>query len=132
MRGISGSGKSTWVTKHYPDAVVVSADDFFRQPDGSYQFDAARLQEAHEECMRSFLEVIMARKPLVIVDNTNVTAAEISPYVLPAKALGYDVEVLTLAVQPETAIGRKDWVAPLKVKARPRCLQSKKSVFQSI
>ena len=29
LRGPAGSGKSTWVEKNCPDAVVVSADHFF-------------------------------------------------------------------------------------------------------
>lgn len=129
MRGISGAGKSTWVKKHYPDAVVASADDYFRKPDGAYVFDETKLQEAHIACMRTFLAALQEQKPLIVVDNSNVTAAEISPYVLPAKALGYEVEILTLGVKPETAIARKDWLTPQKVRGKAALLSLEEKRF---
>jgi predicted kinase len=75
MRGLYGSGKSTWVKKHYPDAVVCSADDFFLVPCGSavsdrafkgpdgkmveYKFDIKKLGEAHQSCLAQVLSAMM-------------------------------------------------------------------------
>lgn len=129
MRGISGAGKSTWVREHYPDAVIASADDFFRQPDGTYAFDETKLQDAHRSCMRMFLAALQERRPLIVVDNSSVTAAEVTPYVLPAQATGYEVTLLTLRVKPETAIARKDWLTPQKVMGKAALLALEEKRF---
>jgi len=57
MRGLPGSGKSTLaksMVKSYNDAgkkgVICSADDFFIDNRGKYNFDMTRLSEAHEHC----------------------------------------------------------------------------------
>lgn len=123
MRGVSGSGKSTWVRQHYPEAVVVSADDFFVLPSGERKFDPEKKGEAHQSCWRRFHEALTAKKLLIVVDNNNITAWEIAPYVLPAQALGYEVQILTLLVDPETAIKRKDWVPPSVTRAKASMLE---------
>ena len=55
LRGLQGSGKSTlarFLASVMEDAVVVSADQFFEGKDGTYAFDADKLQEAHAACFR--------------------------------------------------------------------------------
>lgn len=43
MRGVPGSGKSTYVRNRYPEARVVSADRYFTDPaTGEYRFDASK------------------------------------------------------------------------------------------
>lgn len=116
LRGISGSGKSTWAKEHYPGAVIVSADDYFLQPDGEYDFRPEELNDAHEECYQKFIKAVLRKEPLIVVDNSNRTVWEISPYVMPAQSFGYDVEIITLKCDPEVAIARKSWVAPEKVR----------------
>jgi predicted kinase len=109
LRGISGSGKSTWAKEHGEEALVVSADVFFLQ-DGTYQFDPSRLQEVHINCFRRFMEAIFTSVPWVIVDNTNISAWEYSPYVLAAQAYGYEVEILTFNCSVELSRSRKNLV----------------------
>lgn len=116
LRGISGSGKSTWIKNNKPQATVVSADHLFIQSDGSYEFDQARLGEAHQKCFKAFIEALQKGSELIIVDNTNVTAWEMSPYIIGARAFGATVEILTIECDPEVAIARKDWVPPQKVR----------------
>lgn len=101
MRGISGSGKSTfakelsykfksaWLYTH-----TVSADDYFSKS-GKYEFDPSKLGSAHNECLSDYLDELLKLKlgnnrnkegkdsfphQLIIVDNTNLCAAEIAPY----------------------------------------------------
>ena len=94
LRGISGSGKSSYVAEHYPDSIVCSADDFFRV-NGEYQFDASKIGEAHSACMSGFLATLVrgSEKP-VVVDNTNVHVWEFENYINIAVTLGYEVEVV--------------------------------------
>lgn len=129
LRGISGSGKSTWVKQNAPEAVVASADHFFLQANGTYVFDAEKLSEAHISCFRTFLEAAQNRVPHIIIDNSNIFAWEISPYVIAGTALAYTVEVLTLECDPEIAIQRKSWVRPDKVRRMAEHLEREQRHF---
>ncbi len=129
LRGISGCGKSTWIKNRLPGATVVSADHLFIQPDGSYRFDRSRLGEAHRRCLRAFLDALHRGEPSIAVDNTNVTAWEISPYAFAAEAYGYTVEIVTLSCDPETAIARKDWVPPADVRRTAGRLEAEAAKF---
>ncbi len=106
MRGVSGCGKSTYVAREFPEAFVVSADHFFELDEGEYAFDPNKLDEAHQDCFRRFHEAIDREEPLIVVDNTNITRAEVSPYRLAAAAAGYDVQIITLLCDPKVAAAR--------------------------
>lgn len=129
MRGISGCGKSTWVKKYAPDAIVASADDFFLQPDGEYLFSGALLHKAHEACFRTYLAAIERSEPLVVVDNSNITAWELSSYILPAESFGYTVEILTLRCDPEVAIARKRWIPEAAVHRKAKLMVEEEKRF---
>jgi predicted kinase len=95
MRGVSGSGTSTYVKEHWPRATVVSADAYFINAEGVYVFDPAKLGDAHAWCLRDF--VYSCRKGLaehLVVDNTNVSVWEVAPYYSLALAYGHPVEVI--------------------------------------
>jgi len=48
IQGVSGSGKSTYIKNHFPNATVVSADRFFiNSITGAYEFKGELLAEAH-------------------------------------------------------------------------------------
>lgn len=102
MQGVSGAGKSTLarklvrtVSSRGAYAQIVSADDFFCDSSGAYNFDPAKLGEAHDACFRKFLKFLMyERTELIVVDNTNTQAVQIAPYVLAATALGFRAKIL--------------------------------------
>lgn len=117
LSGISGSGKSTYAQKLVDEAdrrgeihstvhdvQLVSADDYFTatwqegaETKSEYNFDPSKLSKAHQQCFRDFLSAVQSwASGLVIVDNTNTTAAEIAPYYLGAEAFGWEVEIHTL------------------------------------
>jgi len=106
MRGASGSGKSTYAKKHYPDAVVCSADSYFVDAQGDYNFDPTKLGAAHGQCKRSFKDALDRSEPLVVVDNTNTTLRELQPYVQLARARGYDVDVVRVETPLDVAAKR--------------------------
>ena len=91
MIGVSGSGKSTWAKKCRAESIVVSADHYFTDQEGRYNFDPKKLGEAHGRCLREFVNTCQAGKD-VLVDNTNTSVEEIAPYYAIAKAYGYEVE----------------------------------------
>lgn len=110
LRGVPGSGKSTYVASMGHSATtaarVVSADHHF-MVDGAYKFDARKLPEAHQACWRSFYAALNERDiDVIYVDNTNISAAEIGPYVLPAESCGWQVEIITLECDPVVAAAR--------------------------
>lgn len=106
MRGISGSGKSTYIKKHYPDALVCSADHFFEKDDGSYQFNAKQLGIAHGICMKKFKKALAHGTDLVVVDNTNTKAREFRPYLMAAQHAGYEIEIVRLETPVDVAAAR--------------------------
>ena len=118
MRGASGSGKSTWVKQNLPGALVLSADDYFMK-DGVYQFDPAKLPQAHDECLSEFLWEVAVKPSLpsagkgknkvaevVVVDNTNTKAFEIAPYYRLAEISGHEVEVVWVVAPAEVCKAR--------------------------
>ncbi len=114
LRGIPGSGKSTYA-KTIPNAVVCSADDFFVR-NGEYIFDASLLFDAHGLCRRKFMEALVNRTPVVVLDNTNVHQWEVTPYILMAEAFPeYSVEVVEFHTEPEVCISRNVHNCPADV-----------------
>ena len=113
MRSISGGGKSTYIRKHFPDAIVCSADHFFDQKDGSYKFNPKLLSVAHKACSMKFGKALKDKVPLIVVDNTNTTMREIRPYVMAAKAAGYEVEVIRIDTPVSVAHQRNSHGVPL-------------------
>ena len=104
MSGLPGSGKSTWIKKHSKDETVCSADHFFMR-DGEYCFNPSQLGEAHASCMRRFIDAL-SKGQNVIVDNTNLSWDEISPYYSVAKAFGAKVSLCTVECSMEVAHSR--------------------------
>ena len=113
MRGLPGSGKSTYIKNNFPNALVCSADHFFEK-DGEYNFNPAKLPDAHKACMRTFIKYLSAEAPLIIVDNTNTQLWELSPYVSVAEAFGAEVEILHVKSDVNTCIDRNVHGVPEK------------------
>jgi len=109
LRGISGSGKSTYASKHYPNAVVCSADNFF-QEGRYYNFDVTKLAEAHNECMSRFITLVSKGETqgisCVVVDNTNIHRWEYENYAKLAAAFKCEVEIVEFVPQTIEAVKR--------------------------
>ncbi len=111
MRGIAGSGKSTYVKNTFGDNinVKVCSADHFHTVNGVYKFDPKRAGAAHNACLASFLSCVSRNDDgydYVIVDNTNTTAWEIAPYYRLAEIKGCDVKIVEVQVPVEVAIRR--------------------------
>ncbi len=135
MRGISGAGKSTLAKKLELDAiargesaVICSADNYFLDDEGAYQFDGAKLGEAHKDCLSDFLVSIEDGIDLVIVDNTNINVEDMAPYVALGELFGYKVEILQVNTPAPVAMGRNIHGVPPKSVQRMDDLLSKVKV----
>ena len=117
LRGISGSGKDTWIKNNIDNARICCADDFFMK-DGEYVHDVYKLSEAHSWCMSQFLKAVHEHVPTIVVNNTHIRCWEWENYARVALLSGYDVEVVTLACttisQIQTCFGRNLHKTPLR------------------
>ncbi|XP_004579198.2 NEDD4-binding protein 2 isoform X1 [Ochotona princeps] len=83
LRGLPGSGKSylaRTLQEDNPNGVILSTDDYF-YINGQYQFDVKYLGEAHEWNQNRAKEAFEKKVSPVIIDNTNLQAWEMKPYV---------------------------------------------------
>jgi predicted kinase len=115
LAGISGSGKSSLAAERWPNAVVCSADHWFNAPGGEYHFDPAQLPQAHAACLRRFVRALLDREPVIVVDNTNTTVAEITPYAALAQAYEAELEIVLICGQSlQACAARNVHGVPLK------------------
>lgn len=114
LSGIPGSGKSTIAREMTKDGgVICSADQHFTDEKGDYKFVPFELQIAHAKCMKKFIEAIQAGEKIVVVDNTNTSIEQVSPYYLVAKAFGLrDITLMILKCSPNLALERNTHNVP--------------------
>ena len=122
FRGIAGAGKTTayetFLAKRvdkYSELAYCSTDLFWRGENGRYNFDPRRLGEAHAWNFRHYLEFLSKKVKTIVVDNTNISAHEIAPYVLAATAYCYAHEIVTVWCDPAIAAARSVHGVPAKV-----------------
>lgn len=120
LRGVSGTGKSTYCEAYINEAVVVSADHYFINAKGEYKFDPNHLGDAHGLCLRTYVDHLQHGDETIIVDNTNTSISEIAPYAALALAYGYELEIVTLLVDVEVAAARNVHNVPLETVRQQR------------
>ena len=99
LRGLPGSGKSTLAkiilqipTNTEPE--VLSADDFFLDSDGNYNFDVTKIREAHNYCQFRCSERMRQQKSRIVVANTFTQEWEMESYFDMAKRYNYRVHTV--------------------------------------
>ncbi|XP_032637798.1 NEDD4-binding protein 2 isoform X3 [Chelonoidis abingdonii] len=93
LRGVPGSGKSFLaraLLEDNPSGIILSTDDYFYK-NGQYQYDANCLGEAHEWNRKQAKEAFEKRISPIIIDNTNIQAWEMKPYVALSQQYKYKV-----------------------------------------
>jgi len=97
VRGVSGSGKSTFARFIWNSHVICEADQFFVGEDGVYRFDASKIKDAHKWC-RDKVETFMLDNqlngqfyPEIVVSNTFTQEWEMDEYYKLAEKYGYTV-----------------------------------------
>ena len=94
VRGLPGSGKSTFAKNNFPSYFLMEADRYF-EVDGEYIFKREKLEMAHMWC-RITTKSILQDGLDVIVCNTFTTKKELKPYFKIAKETNSDLSVITM------------------------------------
>lgn len=98
MRGPSGAGKSTKAKELGISGTTLSTDDFWMK-DGQYIYDPKKKSEAHIWNQQRTRECLKKGISPIIVDNTNIEAWEMKPYVYMAQEFGYQVQIVPVEVK---------------------------------
>ncbi|NXF74991.1 N4BP2 protein, partial [Sclerurus mexicanus] len=93
LRGVPGSGKSYLarnLLEDNPGGIILSTDDYFYKH-GQYHYDPNCLGEAHDWNRKRAREAFERGISPIIIDNTNIQAWEMKPYVTLAQQFKYKV-----------------------------------------
>jgi predicted kinase len=96
LRGVPGSGKTTLgeIILNCPQpsgTKVLSADDFFIDQEGNYNFDPSKLKEAHNLCQQKCAENMRNGIYKIVVANTFTQEWEMETYFKMAERYSYRV-----------------------------------------
>jgi predicted kinase len=97
VRGLPGSGKSTFATHIWNEYAVCEADKYFYDKEGNYNFDASKIKDAHAWC-KNEVETRMKDHqlnpqyyPEIAVSNTFTQEWEMKDYYDLAEKYGYKI-----------------------------------------
>jgi predicted kinase len=100
-RGLPGTGKSTLALKDPKKAAMLkrtdaycSADAYFVDDEGNYDFVGWQVPIAHQWCWGKFIDAVAAGHECIVVDNTNTQRWEYENYIKLAKIFDYSVEII--------------------------------------
>jgi len=97
VRGLPGSGKSTFATHIWNEYAVCEADKFFYDKEGNYNFDPSKLKDAHAWCKNEVEtrmkdhQINQQYYPEIAVSNTFTQEWEMKDYYELAEKYGYKV-----------------------------------------
>jgi tRNA uridine 5-carbamoylmethylation protein Kti12 len=100
LRGLPGSGKSTLgevILKTHGlnnTNYVLSADDFFIDEKGNYNFDPTKLKEAHNSCQLKCAERMKLQLSKIVIANTFTQEWEMDIYFEMAERYHYRVHTI--------------------------------------
>jgi hypothetical protein len=99
LRGLPGSGKSSLGEiilycpgSNSPD--VLSADNFFIDDKGNYNFDATKIKQAHNDCQQKCAERMKLEISRIVVANTFTEKWEMDSYYEMAERYKYRVHTV--------------------------------------
>lgn len=97
VRGLPGSGKTSFATHIWNDYAVCEADKFFYDKEGNYNFDPTKLKEAHAWCINEVESKMIEHQnnqqyyPEIAVSNTFTQEWEMENYFKLAEKYGFKV-----------------------------------------
>lgn len=117
LRGAPRAGKSTWIQNNLlsredmKDDVQVFSADKYHMVGTDYCDDPKRARFAHNECFKEYVRFCLypdktGIQEYCVVDNTNTTLWELSPYVKIAESFGLNYEIIYVMCTLEQSIMR--------------------------
>ena len=103
VRGLPGSGKTTFANHIWNEYAVCEADKFFYDKNGNYNFDGSKLKDAHAWCKNEVEtrmkdhQINQQYYPEIAVSNTFTQEWEMEDYYKLAEK--YDYKVVSLIVE---------------------------------
>ena len=91
IRGLPGSGKSTYAKNHYN--CLILENDMFHMQDGKYMWDKDHMPQAIDWCMETCANALSLGMD-VVVSNTFTKRSSITKYIELADMYGADWEVI--------------------------------------
>ena len=98
IRGLPGSGKSTYARQKVLGAEHLEADMYFIDSEGNYRFDPQHLGAAHRWCYYT-TAAILTKGIDVVVSNTFTTMKEMEQYLDLSKRLGVRLNIVEMRTQ---------------------------------
>ena len=102
VRGLPGSGKTSFASAIWNEYAVCEADKFFYDKEGNYNFDPSKLKEAHTWCKNQVETRMIDHQnnqqyyPEIAVSNTFTQEWEMEDYFKLAEKYGYKVVSLII------------------------------------
>jgi adenylate kinase family enzyme len=102
VRGLPGSGKTSFASAIWNDYAVCEADKFFYDKKGNYNFDPSKLKEAHAWCKNEVESRMIEHQnnqqyyPEIAVSNTFTQEWEMEDYFKLAEKYEYKIVSLIL------------------------------------
>ena len=102
VRGLPGSGKTSFASAIWNDYAVCEADKFFYDKESNYNFDPTKLKEAHAWCKNEVESKMIEHQnnqqyyPEIAVSNTFTQEWEMEDYFKLAEKYGYKVVSLII------------------------------------
>jgi predicted kinase len=99
LRGLPGAGKSTLAKiilqiRETDEPEVLSADDFFVNENGEYEFDSQKIKEAHQYCQFRCSERMRQQKAKIVIANTFTQEWEMKVYYDMAERYNYRIHTI--------------------------------------
>jgi predicted kinase len=121
--GMPGSGKGFYAKSLVGDKIILSADDYFTDKNGNYNWTPEKAHLGHEDCLRKFIYHITYYNSelsdfALVVDNTNLRLWDVSPYIRIAQAYGFVPQVKFMDTDIELAKSRNTHGVPDEVYER--------------
>ena len=118
VRGLPGSGKTTYAQRQFPDAIHHAADDFFEELG---RFDGALIKKAHGQCQDRTRASLQAGRT-VVVHNTFTQFWEMKTYFEMAQRMGIPLQVIHVesGLSNEQVVSRNVHNVPLEAITRMR------------
>jgi len=100
IRGLPGSGKSTYALKHLPTAMHFEADRFFINEQFEYKFNAKLINVAHQWCFSNVIRALRNGRDAV-VSNTFTKMWELEKYLTLKENYDIDVDIKIIEIKTQ-------------------------------